>query len=107
MRFSLAVAIGLFSSLSAFAPRCEAGTVEVTIKDLAFEPADVTARTGDTVVWRNDDFVDHTATARDETFDVDLSKGKSGRLLLNKPGTFEYFCRYHPMMTGIIHVHQR
>lgn len=107
MRSSLAAAAALILSLSAFAPMCVAGTVEVRIKDLAFEPADVTVKAGDTIVWRNDDFVDHTATARDKSFNVDLPEGIAAQLQLTKPGTFEYFCRYHPTMTGVVHVRDK
>src|SRR5262249_9102906 len=107
MRFSPAAAMGLILSLSAFAPPCAGETLTVRIKELAFEPADVTVRAGDTIEWVNDDFVDHTATARDKSFDVNLPDGKSVHLLLNEAGTFEYFCRYHPTMTGIVHIRER
>ena len=39
-------------------------TVQVKISDLAFSPAEITARVGDTIQWVNGDFVDHTATAK-------------------------------------------
>ena len=38
--------------------------VKVSIGDLAFAPANITVRVGDTIEWNNTDFVDHTATAK-------------------------------------------
>lgn len=80
------------------------GVVVVRIADLVFAPATVTAKVGDTVEWVNADFLDHTATAKDESFDLSLAVGHSGRLALTKPGRISYFCRVHPNMTGTIDV---
>ena len=40
--------------------------VTVVIDEFKFEPAAVTVHAGDTVEWKNDDFVPHTATADSE-----------------------------------------
>jgi plastocyanin len=78
-----------------------AGTIQVTIKDLVFSPAEITAKIGDTVVWRNKDIVAHTASVRGG-FDVMLEPDKSASLVLTKAGIVEYYCRFHPNMTGRI-----
>lgn len=78
--------------------------VQIRISDLAFTPAEITARVGDTVEWVNDDFIDHTATARNGVWDVTVVAGKSAQLRLTVAGTFDYFCRFHPNMTAKIHV---
>lgn len=78
--------------------------VKVAIGDLVFTPAEITVRAGDTVEWTNADFVDHTATAKSGEWDVLIPAGKSGRVELSLPGTVAYYCRYHPGMTGTIHV---
>ena len=78
--------------------------VHVTISDLAFSPAEITARAGDTIEFVNSDFVDHTATAKDGEWDVLVAAGTAGRLQLTEAGTFDYFCRFHPNMTAKIHV---
>jgi hypothetical protein len=59
---------------------------------------------GDVVEWRNRDIVDHTATGKDGSFDVAIEAGGNGKLVMQKPGEIEYFCRYHPNMTGKINV---
>ena len=43
--------------------------MRITIHDLVFSPAEVSAKVGDTIEWVNSDFVDHTATAKGGTWD--------------------------------------
>ena len=78
--------------------------IVVKITDMNFSPTTVSAKVGDTIEWVNDDFIDHTATANDESFDLNLPVGKSGRLALTRAGDIAYFCRFHPNMTGTINV---
>jgi plastocyanin len=75
--------------------------IQVTIDGLIFSPAEITAKIGDTVVWRNKDIVAHTATARGG-FDVMIEPDKSASLVLTKAGIVDYYCRFHPNMTGRI-----
>lgn len=79
-----------------------AETITVQVTKLAFVPAAITAKVGDTIEWVNKDFVAHTATATDRGFDVKLPAGKSGSVTVTKAGTIPYFCRFHPMMKGTI-----
>jgi plastocyanin len=89
----------------ACAASAEAGeVVQIKITDLAFSPSEITAKVGDTVEWVNGDFIDHSATARAGDWDVMIAKGEAARLVLTKSGTFAYFCRMHPNMTGTINV---
>ena len=76
----------------------------VKISDLAFSPAEITVKAGDTVEWVNDDFVDHTATATGGDWDVMIVAEQSARQQMSKAGTIKYFCRVHPDMTGTVHV---
>jgi plastocyanin len=55
-------------------------------------------------VWTNGDFVDHTATDKAGGWDVAIAAGQKAELRVTAPGTFTYFCRFHPHMTGSIHV---
>lgn len=82
----------------------QAETIRVDVKSLAFSPAQVVAHIGDTIEWANADFVAHTATARNHDWDVQLPPNKTARLTLKKAGTVEYFCRFHPNMTGTVTV---
>jgi len=65
-------------------------------------PAD--ARVGDVIVWDNRDTVQHTATARDGSFDVRLQPGQKGRTVLRKAGSIAIYCIYHPMMRATLKV---
>ena len=69
----------------------QAGTVQVTIQNLAFSPAEVSAKVGDTIEWVNKDAFVHTATARDNTFDVNIAANKTATSLVNKAGDIAYY----------------
>lgn len=96
------VLCGILSSPSLFA--ASAKTLHVTVENVAFGDLPADAQVGDVVEWANKDFVAHTATARDGSFDVNLMPGKSGRIVLKHPGKIAFYCRYHPTMTGEITV---
>ncbi|WGJ13948.1 cupredoxin family copper-binding protein [Methylocapsa sp. D3K7] len=76
-------------------------TIQVTIDRLIFSPVEIIAKVGDTVVWRNKDIVAHTATVRGG-FDVMIEPDNSASLVLTKAGIVDYYCRFHPDMTGRI-----
>jgi len=81
-----------------------ANIIQIRMEKVSFAPAEVSAHVGDTLEWVNGDFVAHTATARNKDFNLNVLPNKTGRLVLTKAGTFDYFCRYHPQMTGRITV---
>lgn len=81
-----------------------AETFKIEIKGLLFSPADISARVGDTIEWANQDFVVHSATARDHQWDVLLPVHGIGRVTLDKQGLIEYYCRFHPNMKGTVTV---
>lgn len=65
------------------------------------------AKVGDVIVWDNRDTVQHTATARDGSFDVRLQPGKKGRTVLRRAGDLAIYCIYHPMMRATLKVAAR
>ena len=71
---------------------------------MAFEPAHVTAQVGDTIEWTNQDFVQHSATARKDQWDQKITPNGKAQVVLKQKGDVEYYCRYHPTMNGIITV---
>jgi plastocyanin len=99
---SRAVALGLLALLISAHAGNAGEIVKVTISDLAFSPAEITVKVGDTVEWVNKDFIDHTATATNGDWDVAIPAGQSAGQLITKTGTISYFCRAHPDMTGKI-----
>jgi len=81
--------------------------VTVLIRDFKFEPATVTVHEGDTVEWKNEDSVPHTATenadAKKPAFDSGyLQTGAAWRYVVQKKGTYNYICTLHPYMQGTL-----
>jgi plastocyanin len=101
---ALRTAIVALALAASAASASAAENIAVTVKEMAFSPAKIEAHVGDTIEWTNGDFVTHTATATDKSWDVVVPAGKNGTLLLIKDGTVDYFCRFHPMMKGTITV---
>ena len=85
-------------------PSTAVETIHVGIDKLKFDPAQVSAHVGDTIEWTNSDFVAHTATARNKDWDVTIPAKGVGHVTLEHPGDVDYFCRFHPFMTGRISV---
>ncbi|HKW00878.1 MAG TPA: cupredoxin domain-containing protein [Vicinamibacterales bacterium] len=80
--------------------------VTVTIDQVAFREKSVTARVGDTIEWVNKDIFDHTATAKNGEFNLEVPAGKKARVVLKKAGVIDYVCEYHPNMTAKIVVEE-
>jgi plastocyanin len=93
---ALALSILAFCSPS---PSAEPRVHEIEIDKLAFGPAPE-VHVNDSVEWVNADIFQHTATAADGSFDVDLPAGAKGRTILKRAGVVDYFCRFHPGMQG-------
>lgn len=74
----------------------------VTIEGMKFDPAVVTVRPGDTVVWHNKDVVPHTATATGTFDSKEIAAGKRWSWTARKPGRHAYVCTYHPGMQGTV-----
>ena len=96
--------IALVAALAGAPAPAKAAEIVVTIEKLVFSPVDITALPGDTIRWVNKDFIAHTATAKDKSFDVMLPAHGEGTLVVKTAGTISYFCRFHPMMKGVIKV---
>jgi plastocyanin len=81
----------------------EAETIEVAVDKMAFSPADIEAKVGDTIEWTNKDAFVHTATVKGG-FEIMLPLKKSGSVVMEKAGAIDYYCRFHPNMKGRITV---
>jgi len=76
----------------------------VVIRDLAYLPATLRVKVGDTIEWKNADAVPHTATAVDgKTFDSgSIVKGAPWHYAAKHKGTFQYACTFHPNMKATL-----
>ena len=96
--------IVLALALAAIAVPAHAATIQIVMQDLVFAPAEVSGKVGDTIEWVNKDVFAHTATARNGDFDVNLPPKKTVTSVLNKAGTVEYYCRFHPNMKAVLKI---
>lgn len=76
----------------------------VVIDNMKFGPLPAGLHKGDSIVWVNRDFLRHTATAADHSFDVDLPARAKAKTVLRKSGSIPFVCRYHPGMKGVLQV---
>ena len=88
------------AAASACSPAAPPQTYKVVLHDLMFGPTPPEAHVGDTIEWDNDDLFQHSATAKDGSFDVDLKPGAHVAMPVKRIGTFDFICRYHPGMKG-------
>lgn len=98
--------IVIVMTMTAAALPARADTVTVTIEGLTFIPAEVRAKTGDTIEWVNKDAFAHTATVKD-SWEVMIPPHKSASRIMQRDGPVDYFCRFHPNMRGRIRVTAR
>ena len=73
--------------------------------DAYFAPANLTVAVNATVIWTNEDrsVVHNVVSTGSTSFSSgDISPGTTWSLTLTKPGTYTYFCSYHPWMTGSV-----
>ena len=88
------------------------GGTQVSMKNIQFDPKDITVKPGETITFTNDEAVAHDVHKTSGPGD-DFSSGDSGgmqegdtfELTLDKPGKYDYVCDVHaPGMAGTITV---
>lgn len=100
-------ATGAAGSGSGSAPSTAGGEeVQVDMVDIKFDPADVTVKAGQKIVWTNKDDVQHDADATSGAdFNTELvGKGGTVEWVAEGSGKIDYVCSVHPSMTGTITV---
>ncbi len=90
-------AITLMSSASALA--ADQAPVKVQMKSISFAPKSITIEEGQSVVWENVSYTDHSATSYDDgkTFDTTMvaPKASSKPIVFHKAGHYKYLCKMH------------
>jgi plastocyanin len=76
----------------------------VSIKNFAYNPGNVTVVLGvnNTVVWTNNDSVNHTVISRDNSFSSSLTPGNTFTHTFTAAGVYNYFCMIHNFMKGSV-----
>ena len=79
----------------------------VDIRNFAFSPPQLSVPAGSRIVWTNRDDEPHVVVSTSGAFKASpaLDTNDSFAVVLDKPGTYAYFCGIHPMMVGKIVVH--
>ncbi len=102
----LKAALGATAALPVLTVAAKAGghlTHQIDITNFAFQPDALEMQAGDKVMFVNLDSAPHTATADDGSFDTGtLNNGDEMTIVIEKPGTYSFFCKFHPGMRGQI-----
>jgi plastocyanin len=78
-------------------------TDSVSIKNFAFSPATVTVTAGSTVVWTNDDSIQHDITFNGGSIVSNvLNHNDTFSHTFPTAGTYHYICSIHPFMHGTV-----
>ena len=103
-RRQLCLGAGMVVVVSAV-PASSAPAARVDIRAFSFEPEQVTIRAGESIEWINHDFAPHTATDDEGGWDTgELGKSQTAIQRFDTPGTYPYFCAYHPHMRAEVTV---
>lgn len=83
--------------------------LRVEAMTLAFTPRELEVAVGSTVTINNRDAVAHTFTSgtRDAptgVFDEEVAGFGEAQVTFDAPGTYEFFCRFHANMRGVVEV---
>jgi plastocyanin len=108
---ALAVSFGFVQAVSSPDADAAAAPAMVKVTDMppgqpqGYEPAELTAKVGQVVKWKNEGAEAHTVTADDGSFDSgSMAPGGEFQFTFSKPGTFSYKCTPHPWATGTVKV---
>ena len=81
------------------------GPTTVAIADFAFTPPVLTVTAGTTVTWTNNDSLEHSVVATDQSFASNpLDGATTFQFRFDTPGEHAYFCGVHPSMTATVMV---
>lgn len=83
------------------------GAAKVSIKDIKFNPHDITVKKGTTITWTNNDQVQHTVTkdgGAGPSFNGNVAPGATFKQTFTTAGKIPYKCTIHPGQTGTITV---
>jgi outer membrane biosynthesis protein TonB len=77
--------------------------ITINIVNMAFQPASVTAKVGQRIVWKNKDTQTHTATSGEFATGF-IDPGAQASAVIQSVGEFGYYCSVHPTMKGTVTV---
>jgi len=85
----------------AVAPALASAVTQVSVRNLQFYPMTIEVKKGDTLEWKNDGLVPHTATSTAFNSGT-IASGQSWQHTFTQAGNFSYICTFHPQMKGVV-----
>ena len=82
-----------------------ADPVNIRIGNFAFVPETITVAAGTKVQWVNEDDAPHVVIGIDKDTPIRsaaLDTDDKYVVVLDRPGTYKYFCSLHPHMVGVV-----
>ncbi|MBV8708598.1 MAG: metallophosphoesterase [Acidobacteriaceae bacterium] len=80
-----------------------ADTTAVKIDNFSFAPQSLTVKAGAAVTWTNRDDIPHNVVSTEKKFSSPvLDTDQTFSFRFGEPGSYPYFCKIHPTMTGMI-----
>jgi len=80
----------------------------IKIDNFSFTPKQISIGVGTTVTWTNQDDVPHNVVSTERKFASPvLDTDQAFSFTFKEPGSYPYYCKIHPMMTGSIQVVRR
>jgi len=80
-----------------------AATQTIVMENMKYAPETLEIHSGDSVIWVNKDFLSHTATAENKSFNSgEIKPGASWGRKFKTPGKISYKCLYHPLMKATL-----
>jgi len=108
LRVAAVTLVGLLPCVTALAAGAADGAPAahtVVIENMQFNPATLTVRRGERIVWVNKDLFPHTVTSVAKAFDSgSIAPDGSWSFTPRKAGSYPYGCTFHPTMKGTIRV---
>lgn len=93
------------ASVFVFASSVSAATTNVSITSTGFIPEDVTIEVGDTVIWSNEDTIDHEAMDDLVEWETGLiAPGGAGSVIFDTAGTYTYSDTVDVSLVGTVTV---
>jgi plastocyanin len=88
------------------------GGAQVSLKNIQFDPKDISVKPGETITFTNDESIPHDVHKQSgpggdfsSGADGGMQQGDTFKLKLDRPGKYDYVCHVHaPGMAGTITV---
>ena len=99
------VLLALTGFLPSELPAAAGPEARIRIEDFKFVPERLSVRPGTKVTWVNKDDEPHSATSSEKPKRFDsgaLDSAQSFSFTFSEAGSFSYFCKLHPHMTGVV-----